>query len=248
VVSPLAAPCGPSRGVGLQHASGDLVGHRRLDYEAADGPCDGFIDLDTQGFIFADHFSMTCDDASMGAAGVTVVLDGGAQVVTDANGYFSFIDVGAGPHSVDVLGGATYFDTLEPVDLDVYPGARVVIGVDPQAGPGDGDGDGDGDDNGDGDGDGGECWLGGENCPCTDGGGCDPGLVCDPTNTCVPDGNADGNEDGDTSGDTSGSAGAENGVDYLEADNCSVTNTDHRGAPLGLALFGLFALARRRRN
>lgn len=217
------------------HASGELVGHRRLDYDAAGGPCDGFIDLDTQGYIFADHFSMTCDDASMGAAEVTVVLDGGAQVVTDATGYFSFVDVGPGAHSVDVLGGADYFDTLEPIDVDVYPGARAVIGVDPQAGPGDGDGDGDG----------GECWQGAENCPCTDGGGCDPGLVCDMNNTCVPDeGSTAGNEDGETNG---GPGGGDDSVDYLEGDNCSVTGEGPRGGLLGLALLGLFGLSLRRR-
>ncbi|PRP96163.1 N-acetylmuramoyl-L-alanine amidase [Enhygromyxa salina] len=216
------------------HASGELVGHRRLDYDPSDGPCAGFIDLDVQGYMFAEHFSATCEDASMGAAGVTVVLDGGAQVVTDATGYFSFAEVGPGAHSVDVLGGASYFDTLEPVDVDVHPGARVVIGVDPQAGPGDGDGDGDAD--------GGECWVGGENCPCTDGGGCDPGLVCDPTHTCVPEG------EGDAGGETNGGAGGgDDSVDYLEADSCSVTGEGGVGGVLGLLVFGLGGLALRRK-
>jgi MYXO-CTERM domain-containing protein len=228
------------------HASGDLAGHRRLDYEAEGGPCEGFLDLDTQGFMFAGHFSMTCADASMGAVGVTVVLDGGAQVVTDETGYFSFVDVGAGPHSVDVIGGAGYFDTLEPVDLDVYPGGRVVIGVDPQAGPGDGDGDGD-----PGDGDGGACWVGADGCPCTDGGGCDPGLVCDMTSTCVPDeGSTAGSEAGDAGGgETNGGAGGgDDSVDYLEADSCSVTGEDRNGGLLGLGLLGLCGLALRRRD
>ena len=193
--------------------------------------------------MFADHFTPTCDPASMAAAGVTVVLDGGAQAVTDASGHFSFTGVGPGAHSVDVLGEGVYYDAMEPVDVDAYPGARVVIGVDPQAN-GDGDGDGDGDTgSGDGDGDS-ECWVGSEGCPCTDGGGCDPGLICDQgTNMCVPDG--DSEEDSGTSG--GGETVGGGGIDYLEADSCSVTDADSRGL-LGLGLLGLLGLVRRRRT
>jgi MYXO-CTERM domain-containing protein len=221
------------------HASGDMVGHRRLSYEPSGGPCEGFIDLDSEGFIYAGHFSPTCDAASMGAAGVMVMLDGGASVVTDANGYFSFVGVSPGAHSIDVIGEGSYVDTLEPVDIDVYPGVRVVIGVDPLAGPGDGDGD-------SGDGDGGQCWIGAEGCACTDGGGCDPGLVCDPTHTCVPDGS--GNEGSDSMGAETGGAGANDGIDYLEGESCTIAGDDERGGLLGLALLGLLGLARRRRE
>jgi hypothetical protein len=77
-------------------------------------------------------------------------------------------------------------------------------------GDGDGDttpetGDGDGDtdpDVGDGDGDGDGCTVGSEGCPCTAGGGCDPGLICD-AGVCGPapgDGDGDGG-DGDGDGD-----------------------------------------------
>ncbi len=45
---------------------------------------------------------------------------------------------------------------------------------------------------GDGDGD---CTVGAEDCPCTAGGGCDPGLTCE-QNTCMP-GDGDGDGDGD---------------------------------------------------
>ena len=45
---------------------------------------------------------------------------------------------------------------------------------------------GDGDPTGDGDGDGDPCTVGTEGCPCTGGGGCDPGLVCD-GDLCVPE-------------------------------------------------------------
>src|SRR5690606_16860828 len=49
------------------HASPDMVGHRRLTYEPSGGPCEGFIDLDSEGYIFAGHFTETCTDASVAA-------------------------------------------------------------------------------------------------------------------------------------------------------------------------------------
>jgi MYXO-CTERM domain-containing protein len=174
----------------------------------------------------------------LAAAGVTVVLDGGAQVVTDQNGYFDFIEVGPGAHTLDVIGNGSFVDTLEPIDVDVYPGTRTIIAVDPIAGPGDGDGDPD---------DGGECWIGSEGCPCTDGGGCDPGLVCDPSHMCVPDGSASGsggNEDGGSAGET-GDGPAADGIDYLEGESCSVSDTNARGW-IGFAFLGLLGLLRRR--
>lgn len=238
------------------HASPDMMGHQRLHYSALTGPCDGFIDLDTEGFIFSGHFSATCDNASKAAAGVTVKLDGGAEVVTDANGYFAFSDVGPGPHSVDVVGDANYYGAMAPVDMDVYPGARAIITVDPVDDGGTGDGDtGDGDTTtttGDGDSaDTGECWIGSEGCSCTDGGGCDPGLVCDPTFTCVPDGSGEGG-DGNTSGngDEAGTGGDDPGLDYLEGeDGCSCsTEDDERGGLLGLLGLGLLGLGLYRRR
>ncbi|HLT36830.1 MAG TPA: N-acetylmuramoyl-L-alanine amidase [Enhygromyxa sp.] len=219
------------------HASADLLGHRRLRYDADGHPCGGFLGLEEQGFAYAGHYSALCEETSMAAAGVTVVLDGGAQTVTDATGKFVFTDVAPGAHSLDVLGNGSYADTIEPVDLDVYPGTRVVIALDPLGGPGDGDGDpGDGD--GDpGDGDPGECWIGGENCPCTPGGGCDPGLVCE-LGTCVPTG-----EDG-PNGDSGETGITDPGIDYLEADTCSCSETQERPGLLALALLGLLGLRR----
>jgi hypothetical protein len=65
---------------------------------------------------------------------------------------------------------------------------------------GDGDGDGDDDSSGDGDGDGDPgCPVGAQDCPCTNGGICDPGLVCE-AGLCIPasgDGEGDGDGDGD---------------------------------------------------
>jgi MYXO-CTERM domain-containing protein len=220
------------------HASGDMLGHRRLTYDAAGHPCEGFLGLDEQGFVYEGHYTALCSEASVAAAGVTVMLDGGiAQAVTDETGRFWFEGVGAGPHSIDVLGGGNYVDSFEPVDVDVFPGTRVVIALDPLGGPGDGDGDPSGD------GDGGECWIGAENCPCTPGGGCDPGLVCE-AGTCVPSGNGETGGDGST-GDA-GTGGLENGIDYLEADSCSITDGGDRPGLFALALLGLFGLRRRR--
>ncbi|HVH98433.1 MAG TPA: N-acetylmuramoyl-L-alanine amidase [Enhygromyxa sp.] len=222
------------------HASGDLLGHRRLRYDAAGHPCEGFIGLDEEAFAFAGHFSELCEETSMAAAGVTVVLDGGAQTLTDANGKFSFAGVGPGAHSVDVLGNGNYVDTLEPVDVDVYPGTRVIVALDPIGGPGDGDGD--PSDSGD-SADDGECWIGAENCPCTPGGGCDPGLVCE-VGTCVPS-SGDNGEAGDGEAGETGTGDLDSGIDYLEADSCSITEPRH--GVLALALLGLFGLGVRRR-
>jgi hypothetical protein len=74
-------------------------------------------------------------------------------------------------------------------------------------------GDGDGDPTttstapGDGDGDGAPCPIGAEGCPCTGGGGCDPGLMCD-GGTCVP---AAGDGDG-APGDGDGAPGDGDGA------------------------------------
>lgn len=205
------------------HASGDLQGHRRLRYDAPGQPCEGLIGLDEQGFVFVDHFSSLCEATSMAAAGVTVMLDGGVEAVTDATGKFVFGDVGPGAHSIDVSNVAGYADTIEPVDVDVYPGARVVLALDPLVGPGDGDGDGDTD--------GGQCWIGAEDCPCTVGGGCDPGLVCE-VGVCVPDDTLGGTETGKI----------DNGIDYLGASNCSVGDEHGRPGAFGLGLLGLLGL------
>lgn len=206
------------------HASPDMAGHRRLHYDAPGHPCEGFVNLNAVGFIRTGHYSELCSDASVAAAGVTVILDGGQQTVTDANGNFSFASVEPGAHTVDVVGGGEYLDTLEPVDVDVFPGARVVIALDPLAGPGDGDGDG-------------ECWIGELDCACTSGQGCDPGLHCEAA-VCVPSSAGEAGEAGGTGGDP--------GIDYLEGESCSCTGSgDERPGLLTLALLGLFGLRRR---
>jgi MYXO-CTERM domain-containing protein len=230
------------------HASGVMAGHHRLRYDPAGHPCEGFLgdslDLAEQGFVFPGHFSAVCEPTSVAAAGVRVVLDGGVEAITDATGKFAFTGVGPGAHTLDVLGDGSYLDTVEPVDVDVFPGARVIIALDPIAGPGDGDGDGDGADGETG----GECWIGAPNCPCTPGGGCDPGLVCE-VGVCVPDGSGEAGDDG-LSGDAglSGTGGlGDPGIDD-DRGSCAVVAGDDRPGPLGFGLLGLLGLGLARRR
>ncbi len=223
------------------HASGDMLGHRRLRYDAAEHPCEGFIGLDERGFIYAGHFSELCSEASVAVAGVTVSLDGGVEVASDETGKFVFEGVAPGAHSLDVIGQDAYADTVEPVDVDVFPGARVIVALDPLGGTGGGDGDGDGDP---GDGDGGECRIGAEDCPCPPGGGCDLGLVCE-LGVCVPSG------EGETGGDGEGSGietGGDPGIDDVAAEACSVGDSQDRPGVLALVLLGVLGLGLRRRE
>jgi hypothetical protein len=84
-------------------------------------------------------------------------------------------------------------------------------------GDGDGDQTGDGDgDPGDGDGDTG-CVVGSEGCPCTGGGGCDPGLVCE-AGVCGP-APGDGDGDGDPTGDGDGDGDPDPGTPYQACPN-----------------------------
>ena len=221
------------------HASDELMGHTRLTYEAAGGPCEGFLDLDTEAYVFSDHITATCAPEDLAAAGVTVLLDGTTEQAVGPDGYFSFGDLGPGPHTIDVLGKGLYADTMVPFDMDVYPGARLVVALDPLESPGDGDGDSSST--------GGECPTGAEGCACTPGGGCDPGLSCD-AGLCQPEGSGETGGDSASSADEVGDGPADFGIDEDRGDGCSVVAADQRGeALLGLALLGLAGLRRRRR-
>lgn len=220
------------------HASNAMIGHHRLSYEPAGGPCEGFVDLDSEGYVFADHVSATCANEDKAATGVTVVLDGTIQKAVEPNGYFSFGDVGPGPHTIDIVGNGAYVDTLVPFDMDEYPGARLIVAVDPIEIPGDGDGDSSD----------GECPIGGEGCACTPGGGCDPGLTCG-GGICLPgpEGTDESGTDGQGSADEVGETTADAGIDYIAADSCAVDEQRQgSGALLGLALLGLAGVRRRR--
>ncbi|MCP4679217.1 MAG: hypothetical protein GY854_27770 [Deltaproteobacteria bacterium] len=58
-----------------------------------------------------------------------------------------------------------------------------------------------------------DCPLGSEGCPCTSGGGCDPGLTC-LSDTCVAaGGDTDGDTDTDTDGDSDGDSDSDSDSD-----------------------------------
>jgi hypothetical protein len=110
------------------HGSGDMVGHTRLRFDDGGSPCAGA--LAHEGYVWSAAFDGACSPSSMAALGATVRLDGGAEVPVDAEGRFVLSGVAAGAHTLDVM-GAGYFADMAAVDVDVFPGARVVVGLDP---------------------------------------------------------------------------------------------------------------------
>ncbi|MBX7081534.1 MAG: N-acetylmuramoyl-L-alanine amidase [Nannocystaceae bacterium] len=110
------------------HASGDLAGHVRVVL-TDDGPCAGTA-VAEQGYAFAEHFSGACDPATMVPSGASVQLDGGAATATDERGGFALGGVAAGTHALSA--GAPGYDAAAlEVELAGYPGARVVIVLQP---------------------------------------------------------------------------------------------------------------------
>jgi MYXO-CTERM domain-containing protein len=71
-------------------------------------------------------------------------------------------------------------------------------------------------------------------------------LVCE-ADVCVPSGSGEAGDDGPTTSNA-GTESGDAGIDYLEAENCSVGDSEHRPGPLALALLGLFGLGLRRRR
>jgi len=130
------------------HARRDIDGHHRLLMPAGEGPCAGVNGLDADGYIIAADFDPLCPDEAIAAAGVTLQLDGGAQVVAAADGSFMFV-TGQGGHTIDALAEGLYEPASEDVELAVYPGARLVIALDPVPAPDPGDTDSSGDATGD---------------------------------------------------------------------------------------------------
>lgn len=113
-------------------ASGDTItvnyefdgfdGHRRVLLDP-DDPC-----AETFGqapvYMFEGHVSGACQNPVL--EGVDVVLDGGSTVATDSNGIATFTAVSAGGHEVSTDGGLVEPATV-PFELDVHPGARVIV-------------------------------------------------------------------------------------------------------------------------
>jgi N-acetylmuramoyl-L-alanine amidase len=110
------------------HASGDMVGHVRLTMDADDSAC--AEPLAETGFVVTSTIEGLCDPASLAAVGATVRLDGGTEVPVDAEGRFTFEGVAPGAHTLDVVGEG-FVDGMAPLDVDVYPGARVIVALDP---------------------------------------------------------------------------------------------------------------------
>jgi len=113
------------------HASDEMIGHARLHFDLDGSPCAG--GMAEQGFVFLEHFDATCDPAGMAAVGAEIVLDGGEPLVVDAEGRFTLTGVAPGAHTLDAS-AAEFVAGLAPFDVEVFPGARVVIGLDPVAG------------------------------------------------------------------------------------------------------------------
>jgi hypothetical protein len=124
--------CAIAAGVELTYywASDDIYGHRRLTL-AADGPCVGLGDLEYEGFVFAEHFDGLCPPDELLVPDASITVDGGAVVEQAVGGRFAIDGIEAGAHTLDVHGSDGFEDTFVPVDVDVYPGARVVIVLDP---------------------------------------------------------------------------------------------------------------------
>jgi N-acetyl-anhydromuramyl-L-alanine amidase AmpD len=139
-LNPPADLCPIPAGASLKywHARRDIDGHHRLFMPAGEGPCAGVNGLDAEGYIIAADFDALCPDEAIAAAGVTLQLDGGAQVVAAADGSFMFV-TGQGGHTIDASADGLYEPASEDVDLAVYPGARLVIALDPAPAPDPGD-------------------------------------------------------------------------------------------------------------
>ncbi len=98
----------------------------------------------------------------------------------------------------------------------------------------------------------GTCTIGSLGCICTQGGGCDPGLVCE-AGFCVPNEPSEDSGEGASDGDSADEIGDDQGSglppgfsDDRDADGCSVTGSPRDGS--ALLLLALFGLAARRRR
>jgi hypothetical protein len=178
------------------HASHEMISQRRLTMDGG-GPCAGIGTLDVEAYVWMPSFTGLCDPVDMAASdGVTVLLDG-VPTTVDEQGRFAFESVAPGPHMIDVVTDGSYTETSVPVDVDVYPGARVVIALDPGQGPAgttgdDGGGSDDGSSttvssagsDGGGDDDAGDAWPTTKGADDTSGTGLPPGFAPDDPSGC----------------------------------------------------------------
>ncbi len=116
------------------HARRDIDGHHRLIMPAGEGPCTGMNGLDTDAYILAADWSALCPDEAVAAVGVNVQLDGAGPIVSGPDGGFGFM-VGPGSHTIDATLDGVFLPGSQPVELASYPGARLVIALDPVPAP-----------------------------------------------------------------------------------------------------------------
>lgn len=126
------------------HASDEMISQARLTMPGG-GPCAGIGDLDTEAYVYLPSFTPLCEVEPIDPDTLTITLDGAQQSTVDAQGRFVFHDVPPGPHIVDVMSDDAWEPTSAPVEIAVYPGARVVIPIEPSLGDDSGD---DGNDDG----------------------------------------------------------------------------------------------------
>ena len=127
-----------SVGAGTQlaywHARPDIDGHHYLYMPPGEGPCADMNGLDAEAYAIAGDWSALCPPEALAAVGATIQLDGGAAVPLAADGSF-LVTAAAGAHTIDAHADGLYEPASEPVDLAVYPGARLVIALDPVPAP-----------------------------------------------------------------------------------------------------------------
>lgn len=218
----LAEPdrCSVPAGTALSvlHRSEEMVGHARLHFDDGGAPCDGA--LASEGFAWLDDLDGACEPATVAALGTEVTLDGATTVPVDDQGRFTFVDVAPGAHTLE-FSGEGYEAGDRSIDVIVYPGARVVVGLDPVPSGAD--------ETGDNGGDGADTTAGDDGLPGGTAGDDLPATTTD-----------------DPAADTGDDRSLPPGFGERQGEGCGC-RSDQRSAPISiLALLALGAVRRRR--
>lgn len=110
------------------HQSPDMAGHARLSFDTGGSPCAGA--LAQEGYAWLGDLETSCDPAAVAAEGASVTLDGTTTLDVDGEGRFVLGGVAQGQHGLEVSADG-FLDGGAMVDVAVYPGARLVIALDP---------------------------------------------------------------------------------------------------------------------
>ncbi len=116
------------------HARPDIDGHHFLSMPPGEGPCADMNGLDVAAYAIAGDWSALCPPEAIAATAAVIQLDGGAAIPVADDGSF-LVTAAAGDHTIDAHADGLYEPASEPVDLAVYPGARLVIALDPVPAP-----------------------------------------------------------------------------------------------------------------